>query len=103
MTYTFVFDKRLKIYIPKVYTEWNKLDRFTQEEILYKWEHSRGQIPDLIKELDRKIEIKQQRLYEEEDFEKSCQLNDDISYLASIINDLWIWYRSTEVVTVKSS
>ncbi|MBM7096441.1 hypothetical protein JSY36_11860 [Bacillus sp. H-16] len=102
MIFTFVFDERLDIEVPKVYTAWNHLDAGTQEEILTRWERSRGQIPDRIKELDQEIEKKQQLLYNEDDFEKSCRINEDIAELASIINDLWIWYRSTEAVTITS-
>ena len=68
-----------------------------QHAILLKWEQVRGKIPDRIKELEHYINTKQHYL-NNEDFEVSCKLNSEIADLASIINDLWLWYRLTQNV-----
>ena len=70
-----------------------------QHAILLKWEQVRGKIPDRIKELEHYINTKQHYLNNEEDFEVSCKLNSEIADLASIINDLWLWYRLTQNVS----
>ena len=70
-----------------------------QHAILLKWEQIRGKIPDRIKELEHYINTKQHHLNNEEDFEVSCKLNSEIADLASIINDLWLWYRLTQNVS----
>jgi len=54
----------------------------------------RGSIPDHIMRFEAKIRIKQQQLFEEDDFVQSCQINEDIADLASRINDLNIWFRT---------
>lgn len=102
MDHFFSFDKRLGIFIPTLEKEWDQYDSSIQEMILTKWEHIRGTIPDRIKEIEGTIEHLQQQLYEEMDFERSCLLNQQIAEKASIINDLWIWYRSSETVTLKN-
>ncbi len=58
---------------------------------------SSRKIPDRIKELEHYINAKQHHLNNEEDFEISCKLNSEIADLASIINDLWLWYRLTQM------
>ena len=70
-----------------------------QHAILLRWEQVRGKIPDRIKELEHSINAKQHHLNNEEDFEISCKLNSEIADLASIINDLWLWYRLTQNVS----
>jgi len=89
----FIYDKRLHIHVPHLQKPFEEYTQKEQDEILLHWESIRGNIPDKIKELESKIQLKQQRLYEEENFQTSCQLNEEIAELASIINDLWIWYR----------
>ncbi|MGM7702325.1 hypothetical protein ACSVDE_11420 [Pseudalkalibacillus sp. Hm43] len=102
MTYSFQMDERLGIRLPVLNESWNQYTVQTQESILSEWETIRGKIPDRIKELEHHINEKQEQLNIEEDFERSCQLNSDIAELASIINDLWIWYRLNNQVTEKS-
>ncbi|MFA9558740.1 ABC transporter C-terminal domain-containing protein [Evansella sp. AB-rgal1] len=101
LTITFTYDSRLGISVPQLETEWNYLNPQTQTAIFDKWEEIRGDIPDRIKDLEQEINELQQQLYEEDEFQKSCELNSSIAELASIINDLWIWYRSGEGVEVK--
>ncbi|MFD1019037.1 hypothetical protein [Thalassobacillus hwangdonensis] len=90
----FTFDQRLQIHIPDAPDPWDSYSRSEQAAILNEWENHRGSIPDRIKKIEQEIEIHQEMLYEEENFEASCELNDHICELASQINDLWIWYRT---------
>ncbi|PYZ97207.1 hypothetical protein CR205_00980 [Alteribacter lacisalsi] len=98
----FRYDTRLGIDVPALTMEWGSLECTEQSFILEKWEKVRGSIPDRIAGIEKIIEKKQQALYEEEDFEQSCRLNSEIAELASIVNDLWIWYRSGEHLSVES-
>ncbi|NSL51293.1 hypothetical protein [Calidifontibacillus erzurumensis] len=86
-------DSRLGILLPRLQKEWHEHSLNEQQQILAFWETERGKIPDRIKELETTINSKQAELDKEEDFRRSCQLNAEISELASIINDLWIWFR----------
>ncbi len=97
----FVHDKRLGIDIPRLEYDWDSYTEKDQSAILLRWEEIRGTIPDRVKELEGKINDKLSELNEEEDFEKSCTLNDEISELASCINDLWIYFRTNEELTSK--
>lgn len=89
----FIHDERLGIPIPCIEESWDQFDQETQHKILFHWEMIRGQIPDRIVELEKKINELQIKLDNEADFDVCCKLNEDIAELASIINDLWIWYR----------
>ncbi|MBU9721125.1 MULTISPECIES: hypothetical protein [Bacillaceae] len=97
----FTFDERLGIPVPFFENDWEDLQPDTQFAIMEKWENIRGDIPDRIKELESDINRLQYQLYNEDHFDKSCELNAEIAELASAINDLWIWYRSGEEVEVK--
>ncbi len=95
----FIYDEHLGIEVPELQEEWEDIPENMQHAILLKWEQIRGKIPDRIKELEYHINQKQQRLNNEENFEISCKLNSEIADLASIINDLWLWYRLTQHVS----
>ncbi|WP_044894505.1 hypothetical protein [Bacillus alveayuensis] len=99
MKQLFIFDKRLGIPLPKLEKEWEEYSESEQHMILLHWENIRGRIPDRIIELERVINQKQAELAEENDFTRSCLLNSEIAELASIINDLWIWYRMNQTVS----
>ncbi|WLD92368.1 hypothetical protein [Alkalihalobacillus sp. AL-G] len=101
MTCSFVYDNRLGIKLPELEDTWEDYSKYTQESILSKWESIRGTIPDRIKDIEEEINNKQEQLNAEENFERSCQLNSDIADLASVINDLWIWYRTQNHVSLK--
>lgn len=93
LRYEFELDNRLGIPIPNLELEW---DEYTDEEranILMEWEEIRAKIPDRIKELEVIINHKQNALSVENNFQVSCQLNSEIAELASVINDLHIWFR----------
>ena len=97
----FTYDELLGISIPDLNLEWDEYTKGEQQQILVLWENIRGSIPDRIKELESTINRKQFRLSDESNFAKSCQLNSEIAELASIINDLWLWYRANQAVSEK--
>jgi hypothetical protein len=98
----FIYDKRLGIPVPKLEKDWEDYSEDEQQTILLQWEHIRGTIPDRIAELEKMINEKQDELSDESDFERSCRLNSEIAELASVINDLWIWYRMNQTVSMRA-
>ncbi|MBN8191974.1 hypothetical protein JI667_07435 [Bacillus sp. NTK074B] len=90
----FSYDCRLGILLPVMLKEWPMYSSEEQEVILLEWERVRGTIPDRIREMDGDIERLQEELAQEDDFEQSCRINNEISERASEINDLWLWYRT---------
>ncbi|MDQ0157294.1 hypothetical protein [Robertmurraya andreesenii] len=97
----FLQNERLGISTPNLQLEWDQYSEETQQSILLHWEKIRGRIPDRIAELEEIINRKQAQLSDEADFARSCELNSEIAELASIINDLWLWYRTNQDVTEK--
>lgn len=97
----FSFDERLGIPVPAFKKEWDEYSKDEQQEVLLLWENIRGSIPDRIKELEQLINRKQAQLSHEFDFSISCRLNSEIAELASIINDLWLWYRVNQDIGEK--
>ncbi|WP_066399465.1 hypothetical protein [Cytobacillus eiseniae] len=97
----FIYNERLGIPIPAFNKEWDDYSKETQQMILFHWEKIRGSIPDRIKDLEELINEKQAMLSDEGDFNKSCELNSEIAELASIINDLWLWYRTNQDISEK--
>ncbi|NRD76111.1 hypothetical protein HPT25_01135 [Bacillus sp. BRMEA1] len=97
----FAFDYRLGISLPELIMEWDDYNKEIQENILFEWEKIRGSIPDRIIDLEDQINYKQAQLSDENDFVRSCQLNSEIAELASIINDLWLWYRANQNISEK--
>ena len=97
----FYFDHRLSIQIPDLAMELAEYSLEIQQEILLYWEQVRGSIPDRISDLENQINQKQALLSNESNFPLSCKLNTEIAELASIINDLWLWYRANEVLSTK--
>jgi hypothetical protein len=98
----FRFDSRLGIHIPHLIDEWDSYNKETRELILFHWEKIRGSIPDRIADLEHEINEKQHALSNESDFVKSCLLNSEIADLASVINDLWLWYRTHQDLASKA-
>ncbi|WP_066292343.1 hypothetical protein [Bacillus sp. FJAT-29937] len=98
----FSHNERLGISIPSFDQEWDLYSDEIKQHILYRWEIIRGRIPDRIAELEVFINIKQAQLNDEENFIKSCELNSEISELASVINDLWLWYRTHQDISEKA-
>lgn len=97
----FAFDQRLGIALPVIIREWDEYNKEVQENILFHWEKIRGTIPDRIIMLESQINQKQAQLSDEDDFNRSCLLNSKIADLASIINDLWLWYRVDQNISEK--
>ncbi len=102
MEYEFVHDARLGISLPVLHREWDEYTDDERAEILDRWEHIRGTIPDRIKELERVIMAKQERLNAEDNFIESCRLNSEITDLASCINELHIWFRLNQNAAYKA-
>ena len=98
----FSFDERLGIFLPDLTIDWDEFSKETQQDILFNWEQIRGSIPDRIVDLENEINHKQAQLSDESDFKRSCQLNSEIADLASIINDLWLWFRANQGLSAKS-
>ncbi|WP_088043019.1 hypothetical protein [Bacillus sp. EAC] len=98
----FSYNERLGIYLPKLNLHWEDYSLAEQQFILTEWECIRGEIPDQIKRLEYLINEKQEQLNHEHDFAKSCKLNSQIADLASVINDLWIWFRSNQQMSQES-
>lgn len=97
----FTYDERLGIFTPDLSLEWDEYAKGEQHRILAHWENIRGRIPDRIQELESIINRKQTQLSDESNFVLSCQLNTEIAELASVINDLWLWYRSDQGISEK--
>ncbi|KIY23655.1 MULTISPECIES: hypothetical protein [Mesobacillus] len=97
----FLYNSRLGIPLPKFKNNWEEFDLDTQHAILLHWEKIRGSIPDRIAELEETINQKQVQLFNENDFGVSCKLNNEIAELASIINDLWLWYRTHQDLSLE--
>lgn len=93
MSYEFKFDKRLGIALPVLEQDWEEYTLEEQTQILVQWEAHRSDIPEQIKVIESIINAKQEELNAEENFARSCQLNQEIADLASTINDLNIWFR----------
>lgn len=94
----FLYDSRLGISVPSLQKDLDQYSQKSQQSILFRWERIRGRIPDRISELEQEITQKLTELSDEHDFMRSCRLNNEIAELASIINDLWIWYRTHDEV-----
>jgi DNA-binding transcriptional MerR regulator len=89
----FSLNKRLGIELPMLDKAIEDYDQETQHAVLFHWEKVRGAIPDRIAELEAEINTKQKKMNKEEDIHTSATINSEIAELASIINDLLIWYR----------
>ncbi len=98
----FTYDQRLGMLVPDIIEEWDELSKQVQQDILLNWEEIRGSIPDRIAELETTINQKQAQLSNENNFTLSCKLNSEISELASIINDLWLWFRANQTMSAKT-
>ncbi|MEI5905468.1 hypothetical protein WAK64_00115 [Bacillus spongiae] len=101
MSFLFTYNPRLKINLPNQEIILSHYSSKEQQSILSFWEKCRGNIPELIKAIEININEKQEALSNEDEFEKSCQLNEEIAELASKINDLWLWYRTQPLITDK--
>jgi hypothetical protein len=92
----FRYSERHGIRVPCLTNDWDELNLEYQTSLLSEWEMIRGNIPEHVIRFEEKIKVKQQQLFEEDDFDESCRINGDISDLASRINDLHIWFRTQQ-------
>ncbi|MDA5110513.1 hypothetical protein FOI68_00695 [Brevibacillus sp. LEMMJ03] len=93
LRYQFQYDERLGIRLPVLYHDWDEYSPEERASMLLEWEEIRATIPDRIIQLEAIIIEKQKQMFEEENFARSCELNSEIHELASVINDLNIWFR----------
>lgn len=100
--YRFERDERLGIELPVLLVPWDSLSLPEQAEVIARWEDIRSCIPERVKQLEGRIVGLQHELNEEERFEASCRLNWNIAELASIINDLHLWFRVQQDTVAKS-
>ncbi|WP_426452329.1 hypothetical protein ACP26L_09720 [Paenibacillus sp. S-38] len=100
MDHLFVFDERLGIPLPRLDKDFEDYSEREQEAILLRWEEIRGMIPDRIKRLETMIIARQDQLNVEDNFVSSCRLNTEIAELASTINELHIWFRVHQDISV---
>ncbi|MEC2132538.1 hypothetical protein P9761_10465 [Brevibacillus centrosporus] len=89
----FILDERLGIRLPALDMEWESYSTEERADILLEWEEIRATIPDQIIRIETVIIEKTKQMSEEENFIRSCELNSEIHELASVINDLNIWFR----------
>lgn len=89
----FALNERLGIELPKLEKTIESYTPETQNAIYFHWEKVRGAIPDRIAELEKVINEKQKQMNKEEDLHRSSEINSEIAEIASVINDLLIWYR----------
>lgn len=96
--YRFQYNDRLKIELPTFYVEWEELSTKEQYEVIRRWEQTRAQIPDLIKEFERMVQERELQLQIEDDNPTFIQLSKEITDYASRIIDLNLWFRTDEEV-----
>lgn len=92
----FVYDERLDIHVPSLDRPFEAYDIQERLDMIENWESIRGRIPTKVMALERLIERKLSEMGNENNFEKSCQINGEIAELASQIHDLQIWYRISQ-------
>ncbi|HEU4964819.1 MAG TPA: hypothetical protein VFV52_13315 [Bacilli bacterium] len=87
----FEHDERLGLRLPAFNAEWASFSHAQQEAILAEWERIKARIPDRVKELEAGIDRLQIEAAQEDDWDRVCDLYEEIYRVASIINDLNIW------------
>ena len=92
----FQYSERHGIPLPYLTDVWDELNLTEQTAILAKWEMIRGNIPERIIQFEMKIREKTLHMFNEEDFAETCRINDAIADLASVVNDLNIWFRTQQ-------
>lgn len=89
--YEFVHDARLGIPVPVLERDWLDYSLAEQEAMIVRWEAIRARIPDRVHELEAIINKHQLAVGQEDDWDRVCELYEEIYRIASIINDLNIW------------
>ena len=93
MQHLFHYDERLQIEVPRLEQSWAMYTTEERMDILEYWEPMRGKIPGVISEYEAHIHQLHDQLQEEDDWDVSLQLLNEINAYASRINDLNILYR----------
>lgn len=93
MEHHFQYDERLGVSLPRLEQEWRSFTSQEQGLIIELWQQQRAKIPERIYAMEQSIKEQQQLLQEEENFQRSCEINREIAKLASIIHDLQILFR----------
>lgn len=101
--FDFKYDERLDLHLPVLHKPWEELSEKEQEEVLYRWEQIRSQIPERIKALEKKIKQLETQLQTEDDYQIFCKLSERITELASRLIDLNVWFRTHEEITAKKA
>jgi hypothetical protein len=102
MKHYLIEDTRLGIPVVRISEkEWDDLSFENKQQLLYEWELIRAKIPGRIHEVEAMIIVRQDALSLEDNFETACRLNREIYELASIINDLHLWYRANQEISEK--
>ena len=102
MEEVFKHDERLGLEVPELDKAWMDYSREQRLAILEHWESMRGRIPHLIGLFEAEIHTRQDLLHEEDDWDKTVALLNEINDYASRINDLNILYRTQPDVDVTS-
>lgn len=93
MNYRFEYDERLGIKLPHLMQEWEDMHAEERQAMIMEWEQIKAKIPDRIMELEKQIEVRQEKVAKENDWDTIVILYGEIYSLASVINDLHIWSR----------
>ncbi|MBX6351797.1 MAG: hypothetical protein IRZ10_00570 [Thermoflavifilum sp.] len=89
----FRFDERLGIECPAFDPPFESLPRPIQEAALAYWEKVRSGIPDRIQSFETRINALLARIQETDDWDEITRCFDEISDLATRIQDLNLWAR----------
>jgi len=92
--FRFVHNERLGIKIPVLDREWYEYAKAEQEAMILQWEVIRSRIPDRIQELEAEINLLQAEASQEDDWDRVCELYEQLYTIASVINDLNIWHKN---------
>lgn len=90
----FHVDDRLGITIPALTREWTEYSLDERRVILERWEIERGHIPHQVSVFEAQIAALQEAMHQEEEWEQTVALMDQINDYASRITDLNIWFRT---------
>lgn len=89
----FVYDARLDMEVPTLTQEWHEYAREDRMRILERWETLRGNIPGIIDRFEAEIARLHAAQAEEEDWDQTVTLMNQINDYASRIADLNILFR----------
>lgn len=94
MNNLFVFDERLGIHVPELTQDWLVYSIEQRSAILERWENERGLIPQRVHEFETEIASLHDAMQDENEWDRTVALMDQINDYASRINDLNILFRT---------